>query len=79
MYQPDNCNSKMWEWGFSMVVFVYSRIFKLALQRAAVDASKAVHIGDNYVSTYASFPVRFESGNEVTYVDVQYSRYIHNG
>jgi len=30
----------------------YFRIFKLALQRAAVDGSKAVHIGDNYVSTY---------------------------
>ena len=45
----------------------YFRIFKLALQRAAVDGSKAVHIGDNYVSTYF-FPVPLEAWNHAIYV-----------
>jgi len=42
----------------------YFRIFKLALQGAAVDGSKAVHIGDNYVSTCFFF----EAWNYAIYV-----------
>lgn len=34
----------------SFTLLLYSRIFELALEKADIDGSKAVHIGNSYVS-----------------------------